>query len=158
MKPMPGSRRSRPKLSVEVLAVMALLLSGAGDILAPYEVVGDTIATPLDGMVGDAVRGRAIVAARQVSTCLLCHAGPFPEAGFQGDIGPSLTGVGDRLSRGQIRLRVVNAAVVNPETVMPSFYRTTGLVRVGRQWEGCPLLDAQQIEDVVAFLATSRAP
>lgn len=155
---MPGSRRSRPKLSVEALAVIALLAGGAGEIMAPYEVAGDSIAAPLDGKMGDAVRGRAIVVARQVSTCLLCHAGPFPEAGFQGDIGPSLTGVGDRLSRGQIRLRLVNAGAVNPETVMPSFYRTTGLVRVGHQWEARPVLNAQQIEDVVAFLTTLHAP
>lgn len=142
---MPGSRRSHQRLSASF--AVALLLGGA-----------DSIEMPLDGQIGDPTRGRTIVVARQVSACLLCHAGPFPEAEFQGDIGPSLAGVGNRLSRGQIRLRIVNAAAVNPETVMPSFYTTTGLTRVGRQWQGRPVLDARQIEDVVAFLATLRDP
>lgn len=142
---MPGSRRSHQRLSASF--AVALLVGGA-----------DSIEMPLDGQIGDSTRGRAIVVARQVSTCLLCHAGPFPEAEFQGDIGPSLAGVGNRLSRGQLRLRIVNAAAVNPETVMPSFYTTTGLTRVGRQWQGRPVLDARQIEDVVAFLATLRDP
>lgn len=138
--------------------MLALLAGGAGEIIVPYEVAGDGIASSLDGRAGDPVRGHAIVLARQVSTCLLCHGGPFPEERFQGDIGPSLTGVGDRLTAAQIRLRLVNAAAVNPEAVMPSFYAIAGLERVGRQWRGRPVLDAQQVEDVVAYLATLRAP
>ena len=96
--------------------------------------------------------------ARAISTCLLCHGGPFPEQPFQGTVGPSLAGVGARLTPGQLRLRLVNPATVNPETVMPSFYTTAGLTRVGRQWQGKPVLSAQQIEDVVAYLATLTAP
>ena len=92
------------------------------------------------------------------STCLLCHAGPFPEQRFQGTIGPSLAGVGDRLSEGQIRLRLVDASVANPETVMPRFYAVTGLTRVAPAYAGRPVLEAEQIEDVVAFLTTLRAP
>ena len=155
---MPGSSRSRPRRSVSLIAALALLAGGAADVIVPYEVAGDSIAAPLDGRIGDPARGRVIVLARQVSACLLCHGGPFPEERFQGDIGPSLAGVGDRLTRGQIRLRLVNAAAVNPETVMPSFYSIAGLTRVGRQWRGRPVLDAQQVEDIVAFLATLRVP
>jgi len=139
-------------------AAMALLAGGASEPLLPYRVDGDSIMAPLTGHAGDPAHGRAIVLDREVSTCLLCHGGPFPEEHFQGTVGPSLSGVGARLSEGQLRLRVVNAAVVNPETVMPSFYTVAGLTRVGRQWQGKPILSADQIEDVVAFLVTLGAP
>ena len=135
----------------------ALLLGGAGE-LVPYRVEGDRINASLTGQPGDPGRGRAIVLDLHGSTCLLCHAGPFPEQRFQGTIGPSLAGVGDRLSEGQIRLRLVDASVANPETVMPRFYAVTGLTRVAPAYAGRPVLEADQIEDVVAFLTTLRAP
>ncbi len=73
-----------------------------------------------------------------------------------GNIGPSLSGVGRRLSAAQLRLRIIDAAVVNPETVMPPYYRTNGLRNVSEQYSGKPILSAQQIEDVVAYLGTLR--
>ena len=39
---------------------------------------------------------------------------------------------------------------------MPSYYRADGLTRVGERWRGKPILTAEQIEDVVAFLMTLR--
>lgn len=135
-----------------------MLIGGAGEPLVPYHVDGDRIDAPLTGHAGDPARGRAIVLDLHGSTCLLCHAGPFPEQRFQGTIGPSLAGVGDRLDAGQIRLRLVDAAAIDPETVMPRFYATAGLTRVAQAYAGRPVLEAEQIEDVVAFLATLRAP
>ncbi|MCW3473917.1 sulfur oxidation c-type cytochrome SoxX [Limobrevibacterium gyesilva] len=126
--------------------------------LLAYNVAGDGIAAPLTGQPGDAVRGRQVVANRQVGMCLLCHMAPIPEERFQGNIGPDLRGVGSRLTPAQIRLRVVDAARLNPDTVMPSYYVVAGRNRVGGAWAGRPVLDAGQIEDVVAFLATLRAP
>jgi len=118
----------------------------------------DAIDTPLAAQPGDAARGREIVQDRQTSACLLCHAGPFPAPHLQGTIGPSLDGVGSRLSAGQIRLRLIDARKLNPDTVMPPYYVVDGLNRVGHAWQGRPALSAQQIEDVVAFLTTLRAP
>jgi L-cysteine S-thiosulfotransferase len=118
----------------------------------------DAIDMPLTGQPGDPVQGRRIVENRSVSACLLCHAGPFPAPHLQGTIGPSLDGTGSRLSAGQIRLRLVDARKLNPDTTMPPYYVVDGLNRTGRQWQGRPALSAQQIEDVVAFLATLRAP
>jgi sulfur-oxidizing protein SoxX len=120
------------------------------------EVIGDTIPAPLGGLQGDAARGRAIVTNRQVGLCLLCHTGPFPEERAQGTLAPSLAGAGSRLSEGQLRLRIVDARRVNPATIMPSYYRVDGLVRVGPAWRGAPVLSAQQVEDVVAFVRTLR--
>jgi L-cysteine S-thiosulfotransferase len=116
----------------------------------------DSIPDSLTGARGDPVRGRALVADRQTGLCLLCHSGPFPEQPFQGDLGPDLRGIGTRLSEGQIRLRIVDASRVNPATIMPPYYRTEGLARVAPAFRGRPVLSAEQIEDVVAFLLTLK--
>jgi sulfur-oxidizing protein SoxX len=123
---------------------------------AAFQVVGDAIEAPLTDVAGDPVRGRAVVAGRQVGTCVLCHAGPFPEERLPASIAPDLRGVADRLSAGQIRLRLVDPRVVNPATVMPAYFSQAGLVRVGRAWQGRTALTAQQIEDAVAFLMTLK--
>jgi L-cysteine S-thiosulfotransferase len=119
-------------------------------------IVGDAIPASLTDAAGDAGRGRAIVASRQVGLCLLCHTGPFPEERFQGTLGPDLRGAGARWSTAQLRLRLVDSSRLNPDTIMPSYYRIDHLARVGRAWQGKPVLTAQEIEDVVSFLATLR--
>jgi sulfur-oxidizing protein SoxX len=118
----------------------------------------DAIDTPLSGQPGDPARGRQIVENRQLGACLLCHSGPFPAPHLQGTVGPPLDGVGSRLNVGQIRLHLVDARRLNPDTVMPPYYVVDGLNRIGQEWRGRPALSAQQIEDVVAFLVTLRAP
>ncbi len=127
----------------------------AAQALHPYVVVGDAIPASLTGEPGDAAQGRALVLNRS-STCVLCHSGPFPDATFQGDLAPSLAGVGSRWSAGQLRLRLVDASRLNPATIMPSYYRVDGLERVGAAWRDKPILSAAQIEDIVAYLATLR--
>ena len=124
--------------------------------LLPYTVVGDAVPAPLVEAPGDPARGRVIVTSRQRGLCLLCHTGPFPEERFQGDLAPSLAGVGSRLSEGQIRLRLIDSRRLDPGSIMPSYYRTDGLERVGAAWRDKPVLSAEEIEDVVAFLATLR--
>lgn len=121
-----------------------------------YEVVGDAIPISLTGMAGDAAKGRSIVANRQVGLCLLCHSGPLPEERFQGNLAPSLAGAGSRWSEGQLRLRLTDSRRLNPETIMPAYYRTDGLTQVAKNLQGQPLLAAQQIEDVVAYLMNLR--
>ena len=116
----------------------------------------DTIPQSLTGTPGDPARGRAIVANRQVGLCLLCHSGPIPEERFQGDLAPDLRGAGTRLSEGQLRLRIVDSSRVIPTTIMPAYHRTEGLTRVAPAFRGKPVLSAQQIEDVVAYLMTLR--
>ncbi|MHC4042007.1 sulfur oxidation c-type cytochrome SoxX [Bradyrhizobium sp. 23AC] len=138
-----------------IAASLAFVSVARADELAPYKVAGDGIVESLTGTPGDAVRGRALVLAR-TTTCILCHSGPFPETRFQGDLAPDLTGAGNRWSVSQLRLRLVDAARFNPETIMPSYYRNDGFVRVGRNFTGKPILSAVEIEDIVAFLATLR--
>src|SRR6266404_6686609 len=134
-------------------AMLAPCPAGA-QALRPYAIVGDAIPEPLTAR-GDATRGRALVVER-TSTCILCHNGPFPEQKFQGDLAPNLAGAGSRWSEGQLRLRLIDASGLNPATIMPSYYRVEGLVRVGPSWRGRPILSAEQIEDIVAYLASLR--
>jgi sulfur-oxidizing protein SoxX len=136
-------------------AALALPCAASAQGLRGYAVSGDAIAESLTGAPGDAARGRALVVDR-TSTCILCHSGPFPEAKFQGDLAPDLAGTGSRWGEGQLRLRLVDTSRLNPATIMPSYYRTDGLVQVGATWRGKPILSAEQIEDIVTYLASLR--
>lgn len=143
------------------LFAAALLLgtvpgAAAAEGLLPYVVAGDAVPEPLGGLTGDPERGRAVVLDRRRGNCLICHAVPVPIEPFQGSLGPPLAGVGGRLSAGQIRLRLIDQSRLNPDTVMPPYYRTEGLIDVAPEHRGRPALDAQEIEDVTAWLATLR--
>ena len=104
---------------------------------------------------GNPDSGFAVVT-RQASTCVLCHAGPFPNPHLQGTVGPDLHGVGARLDADEIRARLVDASRLNPGTVMPSFGTVNGGARVGAAWRGKPILSPQEIEDAVAYLVGLR--
>lgn len=156
----------RPQLAC-LLCVVALVTASEGGAtvraeeastaaLRPYTIVGDSIPASLTGGEGDPARGRAIVLNRNVGLCLLCHSGPFPEERFQGNLAPDLKGAGARWSQGELRLRLVDARKLDPGTIMPPYYVVDGLNRVAAPLRGKPILTAEQIEDVVAFLATLR--
>jgi sulfur-oxidizing protein SoxX len=148
-----------------VLVLAAAVLAAAswradaqqGGTLVPYRVSGDAIPEPLGGLHGDAVRGRALVRDRSVGNCLICHNAPEPAERFMGEIGPDLAGIGSRLTPAQIRLRLVDESLLNPKTVMPPYYRIDRLSRVAERYRGKPVLDAQQVEDVIAYLASLRS-
>jgi L-cysteine S-thiosulfotransferase len=126
------------------------------EALRPYRIDGDAIPASLTGATGDPARGKAIVLNRQIGLCLLCHSGPFPEERFQGNMAPDLKGAGSRWSEGALRLRLVDARKLNPDTIMPPYYVVDGMKRVAPAFRGKPILTAEQIEDVVAFLATLK--
>jgi sulfur-oxidizing protein SoxX len=145
------------RAALVLAAVLGSVSAGAAqEPLLPYAVVGDTIPQPLTGGAGDAGRGRTVVTNRQVGLCLLCHSGPFPEERLQGTLAPDLKGAGARWSEGQMRLRIVDAGRLNADTIMPPYYRVEGLQRVAAPFRGKPVLSAEQIEDVVAFMMTLR--
>jgi sulfur-oxidizing protein SoxX len=153
---MPLARSAIFSASISVAAsIVALPCAAPAESLQSVVVVGDAIPASLTGAPGNAARGRALVVER-TSTCILCHNGPFPEQKFQGDLAPSLAGAGSRWSAGQLRLRLVDASRLNATTIMPSYYRVDGLDRVGPAWRGKPILSAEQIEDIVAYLVTLR--
>jgi sulfur-oxidizing protein SoxX len=128
----------------------------AADEIEAQTIVASAITTPLTTTPGDPARGRAIVANRQVGLCVLCHTAPIAEERFQGDLAPDLAGAGSRWSEGELRARVVDARMANPATIMPPYGVTDGLTRVAASFRGKPLLTAQEIEDVVAYLVTLK--
>jgi sulfur-oxidizing protein SoxX len=142
-------------LSVLVVLAASCASASAQEQLVSYDVIGDAIPKSLTGKPGDPVNGRALVVKRE-TTCLLCHAGPFPDQRFQGNLSPDLTGTASRWTEGELRLRMVDATRLNEATIMPSFYRIEGLNRVARNLRGKPILSAEEIEDVVSFLMTLR--
>jgi sulfur-oxidizing protein SoxX len=125
-------------------------------LFAGNAVAGDSLPASLTGAQGDPVRGRAIVANRQVGLCLLCHSAPIPEERFQGNLAPDLRGSGRRWTEGELRLRLMSPQKFNSGTIMPSYDRTEGLERVAPAFRGKPILTAREIEDVVAYLVTLR--
>ncbi|WP_246022312.1 sulfur oxidation c-type cytochrome SoxX [Pararhodobacter zhoushanensis] len=127
------------------LAVLALSGTAAG---------ADGLATPLTATPGDPARGAQIVTDPQHGLCTLCHAGPFPQVAFTGTLGPDLTGVGARRTLADLRQQIVDSRRANPDTIMPPYHSTEGLNRVGERWQGTTLMTAQEVEDVVAYLAT----
>ena len=122
---------------------------------APYSVAGDALPAPLTAEGGDPARGRGVVAGRDAN-CLLCHAVPEIGERFMGNLAPPLTAVGARYGAGQLRLRIVDSSLLNRDTIMPAYFRVTGLNQVAAAYRGLPLLTAQQVEDVVAYLQTLR--
>ena len=153
-----GSRRFAAACFIAAAANLntAALAQEGGRGASGVGGVSDGIIEPLTSVPGDAIRGRAIVANRQLGLCLLCHSAPIAEEKFQGDLAPSIAGAGSRGSAAQLRLRIVNSRRVNPDSIMPAYHHADGLTRVGRAWAGKTILDAQQVEDVVAYLLTLK--
>jgi sulfur-oxidizing protein SoxX len=124
--------------------------------LAPYRIESGRIKTPLTSEAGDVERGRAAVLSRDAGNCFLCHSVPAAGETPLGNIGPPLAGVGRRLNAAQLRLRLVDSTRINRASVMPAYYRVRDLQRVAPAYAGKPLLTAQQVEDVIAYLLTLR--
>lgn len=150
---MAGAYGNAPRWASAVLLCLAIPAQA-------YTVVDDGIPAALTTEAGDATRGRAIVASRQTGLCLLCHSGPFPEERTQGNLSSDLSGAGSRWTEAQLRLRVADARRLNPGSLMPSFHPAQlpddRVALVGRAWQGRPVLSAQQVEDVVAYLKAQR--
>lgn len=139
-----------------LLAGAALVGPAGAEDLVPFHIERGAITEPLTESPGNPARGRQIVRDIGHATCLICHAMPIAEEPDHGEIGPSLAGVGSRFAAGELRLRLVDPKAVNPETIMPSYYRVRDLHRVLEPYRNQPIYTAQQIEDVVAYLASLR--
>lgn len=153
-----GGGSARSARTILALLLLSCPVAPAALALEAYEISGDAIPRPLGGLVGNSERGAAIVRDRERGNCLICHQGADPAEPFQGSVGPPLRAVGARLDTGQIRLRLVDASRLNPLTVMPPYFRTDDLHNVAPQYRGKPALSAQEIEDVVTYLASLKTP
>ena len=134
-----------------VISLLVLLNLGVAGAQTPKS---GAVAESLSGAPGDPVRGRAIIVSRQTGLCLLCHNGPFPEERFQGNLAPDLSISAANLSAPELRARIMDASRFNANTIMPSYYREDHLYRVAAKFKGQTILNAQEIEDVVAFLVS----
>ena len=150
------SRLSVTELSLLAVLLVVLTLSSAayGDELVQYHIVDSTIPEPLTAQPGDPQRGRRIVLDRDGGDCTICHAMPLPQREFHGTVGPPLDGIGRRATPAALRLRLVDPKAFNPETIMPAYYKVTGLHRVLERYRAKPVLTAQQIEDIIVYLLT----
>jgi sulfur-oxidizing protein SoxX len=163
MIPRAGACAAATSAGFTAIAVFAaLLLPGPAQAQEQsaarlYVVVRNTIPLSLTGVPGDPVAGRSIVTDRERGNCTLCHALPDADAAqVAGNIGPLLAGVGARLGAAQLRMRLVDSTRVNPESVMPAYYRVDRLSQVAAAYRGKPILTAQQVEDVIAYLRGLR--
>ncbi len=147
-------KRSTIAVLSGIVSVLALLSTPVS--AHDYEVVNGTINSSLTGVAGDAAAGRETAIHRKKGNCLACHQMPVPEQQFHGEIGPSLVGVASRYSEGEIRARVVDPKLANPDTIMPAFHKSAGLFRVLEKFRGKSILSAQEVEDIVAYLMTLK--
>lgn len=156
------------KLSTTVTAVALLTAATAqaGEI-APGDVQFDeygAVTTSLTGQPGDPANGRAVLISKSRGNCIACHgATDYAEEPFHGEVGPTLDGVADRWGEAELRGILINAKMTYDGTIMPAFYKTEGFVRPGDAYTGKaapadlpPILTAQEIEDVVAYLMTLK--
>jgi sulfur-oxidizing protein SoxX len=155
------------KLSITIPLAAALIATGvSAQEIAPTEVKFEdgSVTTSLSGTAGDAANGRIIVGDKGQGNCVACHeVTDLADVPFHGEIGPMLDGAGERWSEAELRGIVANAKIMFPDSMMPSFYKTEGFIRPGNAYTGDaaddtfgPLLTAQQIEDVVAYLTTLK--
>jgi sulfur-oxidizing protein SoxX len=128
----------------------------AEKMMKKYVVKDGAIAKSLTGKSGNAANGRKLAINRKQGNCLACHIMPIPEQPYHGQIGPDLNGVGGRLKEGEVRARLVNPKLANPDTIMPAFYKKDGFTRVLKKFQGKTMLSAEQVEDLVAYTMTLK--
>ncbi len=152
-------------MTTAMALVMASAAMAANEI-APSDVtyVDGAVEQSLTGTAGDPAKGREIVGSKKLGNCVACHqVSDLSDVPFHGEIGPMLDGAGERWNEAELRGIVSNAKVMFDGSMMPSFYKTEGFIRPGKAYTGKaaddtfgPLLSAQQVEDVVAYLQTLK--
>jgi len=151
------------RIDILVLVALVPIPGMAQDTVAlpqdycSWEVKDYAIEEPLCGLDGEALRGKQIVSDSHMGNCLACHQLPIPGIEAYGTIGPPLQGIASRFTEAQIRVRIVDIRNINPMSIMPGFYRDPRLInRPGKPYRGKTFLTAQQVEDVIAYLATLK--
>jgi len=142
------------------LFIFITLISGNvfSEPSAGYVVENYAINTPLEGLSGNPENGRKLVMDKNKGNCLACHVLPIPEEDFHGTIGPPLIDIASRLNSAQLRLRVTDMKQINPFSIMPGYYRETAKFnRLAEKYNDTTILTAQEVEDIVAYLATLNA-
>ena len=132
-----------------------LAVSAQSADMANVTIVNGTIPKSLTGTAGDPAAGKKAAINQKKGNCLACHAMPIPEEQFHGKTGPDLHGIGSRQNEAELRMRLVDPKVINADTMMPSFFKT-GQHRVLPDFQGKTILEAQDVENIVAYLLTLK--
>jgi sulfur-oxidizing protein SoxX len=155
-------REARMKYTIRVFKSVTIVLAlcifvservSSADLISYKVKDGMSIEESLTSTSGDPVKGRALSINRKKGNCLACHQMPIPEQSFHGNIGPGLVGAGERYTKGELRLRVVNPKEINEDTIMPAFYRNDGFNRTLKKFSGKTILSAEEVEDIVSYIA-----
>ena len=147
-------------LRTTILALGTALISTtvfAADVAPDDVVFGEDgiVEASVTGLVGDPIAGKLAFVGRKQGNCLACHINSDASGeSFHGEVGPPLDGAGSRWDEAQLRGIVINSKMTFEDTIMPSFYRTKNGVRPLKGFVDVPILSAQQVEDVVAYLKT----
>ncbi len=144
----------RTILSTLTGAVLCGALAASANA-AEYVVVDDTIPASLTGKAGDPAAGKKLAIHRKKGNCLACHVMPIPEEQFHGEIGPDISDAGSNYTEAELRMRLVDPKVLNPDTIMPAFLKT-GTTDVLKKFAGKTILKPQEIEDIIAYLMTLK--
>ena len=110
-----------------------------------------TAVKPLNIKSGNVNKGKIIFKSRKTN-CLSCHEAPMPTEKFQGNFGPSLIGVGSRYSKEDIRIRLINPKILNPDTIMPSYFKLLDYPRTPKKYLGTTILEVEEVEHLVEYL------
>ena len=149
---------------------------GETDQIAKYKLskgenLDQAINASLTGKAGDPKKGLKWMTHRRLGNCIACHAvskiaalgkpedlSSQKKYSFHGAVGPTLDGVADRYSEGELRLIIVDIKKALPDanSIMPSFHRADGFTRVHKDCVGHVVLSAERVEDVVAYLKTLK--
>ena len=148
------------KKIVVILFGLFIAQTANAEVVTPSNVVSDeygAVMASLTSTPGDAVNGRKVFMNRKQGNCLACHVNSeMSEQTFHGMVGPVLDGVADRWTQAELRGMLVNSKKVFEGTIMPAFYKDTGYFRTLKKFEGKTILEAQQVEDVLAYLLTLK--
>lgn len=153
------------RLALMVSAICALGAASFGiatadaGTLAPKDIKfqDGAVAQSLTGVPGDPEKGKEWFVGRKLGNCLACHQNAdTSNQPFHGEVGPPLNGVADRWSEAELRGIVVNSKMMFDGTIMPAFYRDSGYTRPLKKFDGKTILEAQQVEDIVAYLLTLK--
>lgn len=147
----------RKLIFATIAATFTFVGAASAAEMASYKIVDGAIPNSLTGASGDAKKGKDVFLNRRQGNCLACHqVTALSDHPFHGEIGPPLDGVAERYSLAELRLQVVDSKQINPDTIMPAFYRSDGLHKVLKNFKDKSILTAEQVEDLLAYLQTLR--
>ncbi|MEX2518269.1 MAG: c-type cytochrome [Paracoccaceae bacterium] len=126
-----------PLLALFLFAPAAL----AAELVDYVVLDAATIPAPLVEWSGGPAPGARLYAE---AGCAACH---------DGEAGPELSEIAERLSEGEIRLMIVEPRVTFPQTEMPAYYTPGRLGEGPDELVGRTRLTALEIEKIVAFLS-----